>query len=802
MANITDAFTAESLSVYGFFSKNGQCLYVPAYQRQYAWGVKEIENLLFDIIDSYSKLLNDKESFGFLGSIITVKNENGENIFPLQKGHLPTSVKSIIDGQQRSTTLLITSIALHSIIKSNSKKLDDLDSHVFDEWLSYKTSSCLGKLANIFEEDQKTPNKDYTYYPRLIRAFEDCWSGINPTYASPIAYLIYDYGKFYRLDNRDDYRITERIKNSSIATNNKLLNNIKSVSLAFDSIRNVLNKLVQQTTDDNVNSDDVFFPPTLKEILKDKYFVESLLGEELPEDLVQFLNELISDDKKYLIKKQIILILFANYFMNYVALTVVTAKNEDYAFNIFESLNTTGEPLTAFETFKPKVIKDLEVDNYFIDKDHIKTLVTSIENYLEKDKNELLKKTLTSNLIISYAILWNGKKLSSKLNSQRSFFNETYDKYGVYSLDSEKYYFIYNLYLLNEFIEKIWSGNVDNYDQTYFKIDRRIPDIIKVCFSFLRDLKHTIVIAPLTRFYQKYSYASKLTSQSSVADQFIDEFESVVKATVAFSLIWRASRKGTDGIDNIYRKIFGTDGIENFALLDCIRNKFDSENVTLDKYKKYLVQQLRYSKKFSINDKREWVERLINLPIYNEQPTCVIKFLLLASSHGSFVQKLDNGNTVIVKSSKPGYNEYLTSIKWDDENIATVEHIIPQTVNANNTINVVLKNKDDIHKLGNLTLLPQSKNSLVGNRSWNDKKLIFNYLIEVDPLKRQKLEEDLQKLDNPLTTSQINKLENSIYLPILESVAMFTGQWSSDFIDERSQNIANLAYDELESWLF
>ena len=76
MANITDAFTAESLSVYGFFSKNGQCLYVPAYQRQYAWGSREIENLLLDITDSYSKLLEDDESFGFLGSIITVKNEN------------------------------------------------------------------------------------------------------------------------------------------------------------------------------------------------------------------------------------------------------------------------------------------------------------------------------------------------------------------------------------------------------------------------------------------------------------------------------------------------------------------------------------------------------------------------------------------------------------------------------------------------------------------------------------------------------------------------------------------------------
>ncbi|WP_436917887.1 DUF262 domain-containing protein [Acinetobacter schindleri] len=807
MANITDAFTAESLSVYGFFSKNGQCLYVPAYQRQYAWGSREIENLLLDITDSYSKLLEDDESFGFLGSIITVKNENGENIYPLQKGHLPTSVKSIIDGQQRSTTLLITAIALHSFINNHFSKLISLENETFYSWINYKVHSCLGKLANIFEEDQKTPNKDFTYYPRLIRAFDDCWSGINPLYTSPIAYLIHDYGKFSRdIKGKTHYKLSERIKNSSLSTNASLLNKTKSVEIAFDTIFNIINEIVKKSTDRSNAPHDILTPPIFDEIKKHSSFIESLLGENFPEDLVHFLeisdSQNIYEAESQLIKELIILILFSTYFMNYVALTVVTAKNEDYAFNIFESLNTTGEPLTAFETFKPKVIKDLGVDDYYQDRDHIKSLISSIENYLEKDKNESSKKTLTTNLIISFATLWSGKKISSKLGSQRSFFNETYSKYSEYNPTSKKYYFIYNLYTLNEFIEKIWSGSCDNYNETYFKFNRKIPDIIKLSFNFLRDLKHTIVIAPLARFYQKFSYSNNLQNNSYSIDQYINDFEGAVKATVAFSLMWRSSRKGTDGIDNIYRKIFNVDGLKNFTLNDCIDNHFDDGDVSLSNYKEFLINQLKNNKKAPIISKEDWVDRVKNLPIYYE-PNCITKFILLASSHGAFVDKSSiNGNPIIRKSSKLGFKEYLTNEKWEDENIATVEHIVPQTLNKMASTTVSLDNKDDIHKLGNLTLLPQSKNSLVGNRSWIDKKLIFQYLIEVDPTKRDALELDLRKLDNPLTDSQIDKLSHSIYLPILESVANYHGEWSSAFINERSENIANLAYDEISHWLF
>ena len=48
--------------------------------------------------------------------------------------------------------------------------------------------------------------------------------------------------------------------------------------------------------------------------------------------------------------------LFSYYLLKSVVLTRVETDDEDYAFDIFDSLNTTGAPLTAIETFKPRVI--------------------------------------------------------------------------------------------------------------------------------------------------------------------------------------------------------------------------------------------------------------------------------------------------------------------------------------------------------------------------------------------------------------------------------------------------------------
>ena len=62
---------------------------IPNYQRPYSWNEKQINELIDDLYENYN---NDKEEIYFLGSIITINNNNHYEV---------------IDGQQRITSLFL-----------------------------------------------------------------------------------------------------------------------------------------------------------------------------------------------------------------------------------------------------------------------------------------------------------------------------------------------------------------------------------------------------------------------------------------------------------------------------------------------------------------------------------------------------------------------------------------------------------------------------------------------------------------------------------------------------------------------
>ncbi|WP_252180120.1 DUF262 domain-containing protein [Endozoicomonas sp. 4G] len=93
------------LSVSELF-KNGQYV-IPIYQRNYAWGEPEVEQLIQDIMDVATK---NKDSDYFIGSLVVYTRKNG--------------VYETIDGQQRHTTLsIILSVLKHAYKQS----LDHID---------------------------------------------------------------------------------------------------------------------------------------------------------------------------------------------------------------------------------------------------------------------------------------------------------------------------------------------------------------------------------------------------------------------------------------------------------------------------------------------------------------------------------------------------------------------------------------------------------------------------------------------------------------------------------------------------
>ncbi|MGN7986046.1 GmrSD restriction endonuclease domain-containing protein [Pedobacter sp. 22226] len=86
---------------------NGDRYLIPIYQRNYAWGKKEIEQLIFDIRDYFEQ---SPEKKYYVGTLIADKRDyNGQTVF------------ETIDGQQRLTTFNIICLALKAMKRAEMR---------------------------------------------------------------------------------------------------------------------------------------------------------------------------------------------------------------------------------------------------------------------------------------------------------------------------------------------------------------------------------------------------------------------------------------------------------------------------------------------------------------------------------------------------------------------------------------------------------------------------------------------------------------------------------------------------------
>ena len=90
--------------------------------------------------------------------------------------------------------------------------------------------------------------------------------------------------------------------------------------------------------------------PRIAEIVDSRHLQEALLNHPFPNDVLDYLRATPADEYVGLLH----VVLVAGYVLNRVAVTVVRGRIEDYAFTVFESLNTTGEPLTRSRRSSPE----------------------------------------------------------------------------------------------------------------------------------------------------------------------------------------------------------------------------------------------------------------------------------------------------------------------------------------------------------------------------------------------------------------------------------------------------------------
>ena len=150
-------------------------------------------------------------------------------------------------------------------------------------------------------------------------------------------------------------------------------------------------------------------------------------------------------------------ILFSSYLTKAVVLTRVETEDENAAFDIFDALNTTGEPLTALETLKPKVIQYENSKSGYRGSES-EANFDRIESYLDKvyvDPD--IKQRETKEILVSSALYLNGYKLPFDLSSQRNYLRSSFDSVPVKFGSEMRCRFIASIADVAEYRYKYWK---------------------------------------------------------------------------------------------------------------------------------------------------------------------------------------------------------------------------------------------------------------------------------------------------------------------------------------------------------
>jgi uncharacterized protein with ParB-like and HNH nuclease domain len=82
----------------------------------------------------------------------------------------------------------------------------------------------------------------------------------------------------------------------------------------------------------------------------------------------------------------------------------VQPDSETWAFDMFQSLNSTGEPLTAFDIFKAVMLQKLPSENRNEIKENIKLMYDELDELLGSKKEEKSRKTKELLIILGLSL--------------------------------------------------------------------------------------------------------------------------------------------------------------------------------------------------------------------------------------------------------------------------------------------------------------------------------------------------------------------------------------------------------------
>ena len=763
MSEIKDIFKAEASSVQETLNTDmGVASFrIPIYQREYSWDEENIERILDDIREGIQELEQTKDSISFIGTMILVDEENQK-----EKSFRGKSL-SIVDGQQRLTTLLllccIIFLKLRAFEKESATWPNDVLTFVMKSEMQLLTAQLFS--CSVGRPSGPATTNLYDNFPRIVRQEVDVRASTPSVakYKSLIADYIFQFCDYVLGQSKNEFHFNPGQGGQARETFEK-------------RIRLIDTYLINLATE-NENG----LPRAVDFIKKSNYrqalFPELQQNDEIIHDVIKIIKQYPDHPSESALR----LIAFGNFLIHRVAITRVIADEERFAFAIFEALNTTGEPLTAVETFKPMVIQfENSREKKYIDSpshhafDLIEAHVRTYPNYDDQQRE-------SRELVVLLALLISGEKVAFHLSTQRHYLRKTYQ--AATQVEAKRR-ITQALADLSEYRRLFWSSDTLPTQL----MEHSDKEIALFCLDFIRNLKNSLAIPVLVRYWK-----------ASLELGNFDNFVLAVKAVTAFLVLRRAATGGTRGIDSDYRNLMANggrtkeDGQEPLSLGILYEEK---PLIDVDTLKKYLISYLK-NPSLKIQNKESWVKRVSQQPLYSSGPASLSKFILLVAAHNSVSQ---SEKKYLLKKDKPHPGrDFLNLNRWRAEELSTIEHIAPQNKNIGWSDDLY-EDLSLINRIGNLTLLPERHNSSIGDKPWKTKRIFYRAAAaetSEDVEKQIQIARD-QGLDFGNKTNKM--LREGQVLPVLASVGE-TNEWNAEIVRERSENIAELLWEELSAWL-
>ena len=750
-------------SVQDLFDGTEEGFFIPRYQREYTWEEDNINQLFDDLVMGTQELTVSESASTFLGTtILTTLSDKKITVKTGEGRAQPTAVQIVIDGQQRISTLALLSIQLIDKIQDLLLKLPNSAPYADLHNAGKAFVGRLTKLHTIELGKGATPPSK----PKIICAREDLWTydGDDSTYKSPVAQYI---ATFIRTSDVD--KALSRIDTDS---GTRVRNNVRLIRRWLDDIG-----------DAHILGTPLYEQFPVGPAIAGDSLQELVLG--FTDEVVKAVIEKAETDKTqndYYGAATYQILLLTYYLLHRCGVNRLQPTHEEWGFDMFQALNATGTPLTVMETFLPQAMQAEQVAGNDWEKTPSREYMDDVQALFEATSTNEKKNQRTNELLGTFALCYEGRKLGNKFSDQRRWLTRSYEK--ELATIEEKREFLGRMAQSANFYYYAWY--MEEWNKEYHiqgLEDHPEAELASFLVQYLKDASSKLSAPILSRFY----------CQSLEDDTLQDEFVESTKACAAFFTLWRAANS-TSGLDDIYRKYFK--GSDAPIAIEKSNWKDNPNAVSAKDLKKYFLEVLQNR---GIGKKEAWIKESERFLSYSELKV-LSRFVLFIAGHDRVP---DEDNPGLTASGTKGTCPLLALNRWRARDFKSLEHVAPQKPQEGHTWDPGIYTNNQISELGNLILLPLDINSFVDNKNWPVKFIHYSHVGIRNDEQLQKLSDSAQINGIVLSQKATKALTKADYNCAVEPVLQLGegGAWDVQLIKKRTRQIKELAWVTLFDWL-